>query len=80
MNFSFVPNGKFIIFRCPKFKADYSLVIMFLNTGTSKTISKTINFSFRTNGKLMVYGVPKIKHFRVFYHVKTYREAPWSSG
>ena len=34
INFPFVPNGKFIIFRCPKIKVDYSLITMCLNTGT----------------------------------------------
>ena len=36
MNFPFVPNGKFIIFRCPKIYVDYSLIIVCLNIGTSK--------------------------------------------
>ena len=36
MNFPFVPNGKFIIFRCPKIYVDYSLIIACLNIGTSK--------------------------------------------
>ena len=53
INFPFVPNGKLIIFRCPKIRAHYSLIIMFLNIGTPKTI----NFPFRTNGKLMVFSV-----------------------
>ena len=62
INFPFVPNGKFIIFRCPKIKVDYSLITMCLNTGTPKNV----NFSFETNGKLMALGVPILKHFRVF--------------
>ena len=61
MNFPFVPNGKFIIFRCPKSKVDYSLITMCLNTGTPKKH----NFSFETNGKLMALGVPILKNFRV---------------
>ena len=61
INFPFVPNGKFIIFRCPKISVDYSLITICLNTGTPKNI----NFSFETNGKLMALGVPILKHFRV---------------
>ena len=37
IHFPFVPNGKFIIFRCPKIKAEYSLIIMCVNIGTHKT-------------------------------------------
>ena len=59
--FSIFPNGKFIIFRCPKILVDYSLITMCLNTGKPKNI----NFSFETNGKLMALGVPILKHFRV---------------
>ena len=59
--FSFVSNVKFIIFRCPKLWAHYSLIIMCSNIGTSKII----NFPFGTNGKLMVLGVPIFRHFRV---------------
>ena len=61
INFPFVPNVKFIIFRCPKIWQHYSLIIMCSNTGTPKTI----NFPFGTNGKLTVLGVPILKHFRV---------------
>ena len=32
--FPFVPNGKFIIFRCRKIWAQYRLIIMCLNIGT----------------------------------------------
>ena len=31
INFPFVPNGKLIIFRYPKIKAHYSLIMMCLN-------------------------------------------------
>ena len=34
--FPFVPNGKFIICRCPKIYIDYSLIMMCLNTETPK--------------------------------------------
>ena len=34
INFSFVPNEKFIIFRCPKIWAHYSPIIMHLNIRT----------------------------------------------
>ena len=61
MKFPFVLNLKLIIFGCPKILAHYSLMIMCLNIGTSKTI----NFPFGTHGKLMVLGVPILKHFRV---------------
>ena len=61
INFPFVPNGKFMIFRCPKIKAEYSLITMCMNIGTPKNI----NFPFETNGKLMILGVPILKHFRV---------------
>ena len=36
INFPFVPNGKLIIFRCPKIKAHYSLIMMFLNIGAPR--------------------------------------------
>ena len=36
INFPFVPNGKLIIFRCPKIKAHYSLIMMCLNIGAPK--------------------------------------------
>ena len=36
INFPFVPNAEFIIFRCPKIWAHYSPVTMHLNTGTPK--------------------------------------------
>ena len=60
-NFSIFLNVKFIIFRCPKIWAHYSLIIMCSNIGTPKII----NFPFGTNGKLMVLGVPIFKHFSV---------------
>ena len=60
-NFPLVPNGKFIIFRCPKIWANYSLIIMCSNLGTPKTH----RFPFGTNGKVVVLGVPILKHFRV---------------
>ena len=34
--FSIVPNGKLIIFRCPKIWVNYSLTIIGLNIGTPK--------------------------------------------
>ena len=61
IDFPFVPNVEFIIFRCPKLWAHYSLIIMCSNIGTPKII----NFPFGTNGKLMVLGVPIFKHIRV---------------
>ena len=36
INFPFVPNVKLILFRCPKFWAQYSLIIMFSNIETPK--------------------------------------------
>ena len=61
INFPFVPNGKFIIFRCPKILAHYSLLIMHLNIGTPNNH----HFPFGTNKKVVVLGVPILKHFRV---------------
>ena len=61
INFPFVPNGKFIIFRCPKIWAHYSLIMMCLNIGTPNSY----HFPFGTNGKEVVLGVPILKHFRV---------------
>ena len=61
INFPFVPNGKLIIFRCPKIRAHYNLIIIGLNIKAPKTI----NYSFGTNGKLMMLSVPVHKHFRV---------------
>ena len=63
INFPFVPNGKFIIFRCPKIWANYSLIIMCSNTGTPNNH----HFLFGTNGKVVVLGVPILKHFRVYF-------------
>ena len=62
LNFPFVPNGKFIIFRCPKVWAHHSLIIMCLNIGTPNNH----HFPFGTNGKVVVLGVPILKHFRVY--------------
>ena len=45
INFPFVPNGKFIIFRCPKIWANYNLIIMCLNIGTPNNH----HFPFGTN-------------------------------
>ena len=61
MNFPFVPNGKFIILRCSKIRANYSLIIMCSNIGTRNNH----HFPFGTNGKVVVLGVPILKHFRV---------------
>ena len=61
MNFPFVPNGKFIILRCPKIRANYSLIIMCSNIRTPNNH----HFPFDTNGKVVVLGVPILKHFRV---------------
>ena len=61
INFPFVTNVKFIIFRCHKTWAHYSPIVMCSNIETPKNI----NFPFGTNGKLMVLGVPILKHFRV---------------
>ena len=63
--FPFVPNGKFIIFRCPKIWAHYNLTIMCLNIGTPNNH----HFPFGTNGKVVVLGVPVLKHFRVQHQI-----------
>ena len=52
INFPFVPNGKFIIFRCPQIRAHYSLIIICLNIGTPNNH----HFPFGTNEKVMVLG------------------------
>ena len=62
INFPFVPNGKFIIFRFLKTWANYSLIIMCSNIG----MPNNHHFPFGTNGKVVVLGVPILKHFRVF--------------
>ena len=61
INFPFVPNGKFIILRCPKSRANYSLIIMCSIIGTPNNH----HFPFGTNGIVVVLGVPILKHFRV---------------
>ena len=61
INFPFVPNGKLIILRCPKIRANYSLIIMCSNIGTPNNH----HFPFGTNGKVVMLGVPILKHFRV---------------
>ena len=61
INFPFVPNGKLIIFRCPKVWAHQNLIIMCLNIGTPKNH----HFSFGTKGKVVVSGVPILTHFKV---------------
>ena len=69
INFPFVPNGKFIIFRCPRIWANYSLIIICPNIGTPSIH----HFPFGTNGKVVVLGVPILKHFRV--HCPMFRTA-----
>ena len=61
INFPFETNGKFIIFRCPKIWAHYSLIIMCLNIRTPNIH----HFPFWTNEKEVVLGVPVFKHFGV---------------
>ena len=68
-NFPFVPNGKFIIFRCPKIWAHYSLIVMCSNIETPNNH----HFPFGTNVGVMVLGVPILKHFRV--NVSNYRRS-----
>ena len=58
--FSIWPKQKINYLWCPKIKKLDSLVIMFLDILTPKTI----NFPFGTNGKLMILGSPILKHFR----------------
>ena len=53
INFPFVPNGKLIIFRCPKIWAHYSLVIItYLNPGTPKNNYFFIWDKWKINGLL----------------------------
>ena len=63
INFPFVPNGKFIIFGCPKIWAHYSLIIMCSNIG----MPNNHHIPFETNRKVVVLGVPILKHFRGLY-------------
>ena len=62
INFPFVPNGKFIIFRFPNNWTHYSLIMKCLNIGSPNNH----HFPLGTNGKVVVLGVPIFKHFRVF--------------
>ena len=62
VNFPFVPNGKFINFRCPNTLAHYSLIVVCLNIGTPNNR----HTPFGTNGKVVVLGVPILQHFRVY--------------
>ena len=61
INFPFVPNGKFIILKSPKIRANHSLIIMCSNIETPYNH----HFPFGTIGKVVVLGVPILKHFRV---------------
>ena len=36
IHFPFVPNGKLIVFSCPRIQAYYSIIMMCLNIGASK--------------------------------------------
>ena len=78
--FSIVPNGKLIIFRCPKFWANYSLTIIGLNIGHLQTI----DFPFGTNGKSIILSVPTHKYFRVIQEPSSLGnsipEKPWVCG
>ena len=61
INFPFVPNGKFIIFRGLKIWAHDKLIITCLNIGTPNNH----RFPFGTNGNVVVLDAPILKHFRV---------------
>ena len=61
INFPFVSNGKFITFSCPKIWAQYSLIVMCLNIGTTSNY----HFPYGINETVVVLGVPILKHFRV---------------
>ena len=61
-NGTFVPNGKFIIFKGLKNLEHYRLIIMCLNIGTLNNH----HFPFGTNG-IVVIGVPILTHFRVIH-------------
>ena len=71
INFPFVPNGKFIIFRYPKSWAHCRLIIICLNIGTPNNH----HFPFGTNGKVVVLGVPILKHFRVIHKLFVGRDS-----
>ena len=77
LNFPFVPNGKFIILRCPNIWVPYNLIIMCLNTGTPNNH----HFPIGANGKVVVLGVPILKHFRVRdSFLRVFTEFQWSSN
>ena len=61
INFTFVPNGNLIIFRCPKIWAYYSLIVMCLNIRTPNNH----HFPFGTNEKVVVLGVPILRYIRI---------------
>ena len=50
INFPFVPNGKFIIFRCPKIWANYSLTMMCSNIGTPNITTFSIWDKWKSSG------------------------------
>ena len=61
INFPFVPNGKFIIIRCPKIKWHYSL--MCLNIGTPKNHQFSILDQWKVNG----FGCPNTFALKSMY-------------
>ena len=58
INFSFVSNGKLMVFRCPITQAHYYEAVIDLNFGTPK------NNEFSMENLLFI-GVPILKHIRV---------------
>ena len=65
---SICSKWKINYFRCPKFWAQYSLIIMCLNIGTLRNY----HFPFGTNGKVVVLDVPILKHLRVFSQLRLF--------
>ena len=61
INFSFVSNGKLMLFRCRNIQAHYNEAIIYLNFGTPKNNE----FSIWNKWKIYYLGVPILKHIRV---------------
>ena len=69
INFPFVSNGKFMVFRCPNSPAHCNEAVIYLNGGTPK------NNEFSIWNKWKIYfffGVPILKHIRVCVWVHLY--------
>ena len=59
-----------MVFRCQNIQTHYNEAVIYLNFGTPKTNK----FSIWTNGKFIILGVPILRHIRVFYGCKVFRQ------